>query len=170
MNVREHSAFHPETDCWLATADIHGTHYELSEHDYAAWNRRAAPTPPAVADGAVEVMRNALRRAERFIVNGVELGYIRMPAAGTPDSAHDTLPLIRTALARPAPPAAEAGFTPTHRHYKGGLYQVLMRGVLEGNLMPVVIYRAENGTNWVRSAQEFDDGRFAPLPAPASRR
>lgn len=37
-------------------------------------------------DDIVEV-RKALAAAEQFIVNGVELGYIRMPAPETPDSA-----------------------------------------------------------------------------------
>lgn len=40
----------------------------------------------------------ALRLAREFIVNGVENGYIRMPDADTPDSAHDTLPKIEAAL------------------------------------------------------------------------
>lgn len=42
----------------------------------------------------------AMRRAEQFISNGIELGFIRMPDASTPDSAHDTLPAIRAALAK----------------------------------------------------------------------
>jgi len=40
----------------------------------------------------------ALRAAAQFIANGVELGFIRMPDASTPDPAHDTLPLICAAL------------------------------------------------------------------------
>jgi hypothetical protein len=44
-------------------------------------------------------LREALVRAEQFIVNGTAFGFIRMPDAGTPDSAHETLPLIRAALA-----------------------------------------------------------------------
>ncbi len=46
---------------------------------------------------ALEEIKKALAAAEQFIVNGVELGYIRMPAPQTPDSAHDTLPMIRRA-------------------------------------------------------------------------
>ena len=41
----------------------------------------------------------ALRAARHFIVNGVEQGFIRMPDADTPDSAHDTLPMIEWAIA-----------------------------------------------------------------------
>lgn len=52
---------------------------------------------PAAQDvaGLVE----ALEQARLFIRNGVELGYIRMPDADTPDPAHDTLPMIDAALA-----------------------------------------------------------------------
>lgn len=46
---------------------------------------------------ALEEIKKALAAAEQFIVNGVELGYIRMPAPETPDSAHNTLPTIRQA-------------------------------------------------------------------------
>lgn len=45
-----------------------------------------------------EALVEALKRAEQFIANGVALGFIRMPDAGTPDPAHDTLPAIRAAL------------------------------------------------------------------------
>lgn len=45
-------------------------------------------------------MLAALKRAEQFIVNGVALGFIRLPDPDTPDSAHDTLPAIRAAVAR----------------------------------------------------------------------
>lgn len=45
----------------------------------------------------IETLEGALRVAERFIVNGVELGFIRMPETAT-DPAHETLPTIRQAL------------------------------------------------------------------------
>ena len=47
----------------------------------------------------VEALEAALRCADQFITNGIELGYIRMPDAGTPDSAHKTPGIIRAALA-----------------------------------------------------------------------
>lgn len=43
-------------------------------------------------------MREALEAAKQFIENGIEMGFITMPDASTPDPAHDTLPLIRAAL------------------------------------------------------------------------
>lgn len=44
-------------------------------------------------------MLAALKAARQFIVNGTELGYICMPETGTPDPAHDTLPMIERAIA-----------------------------------------------------------------------
>lgn len=49
------------------------------------------------ADAEKDAALDALKRAERFIVNGAEFGYIRMPDA--PDPALDTLPAIRRAIA-----------------------------------------------------------------------
>ncbi|WP_165183844.1 hypothetical protein [Caulobacter soli] len=43
-------------------------------------------------------MLAALRAAEQFILNGTELGFIRMPDKGDP--ALDTLPAIQAAIAR----------------------------------------------------------------------
>jgi len=59
-----------------------------------AWNTRTQPDPDQLLDQLAE----ALRDARRFIENGVELGYIAMPAPSLPDSAHNTLPNIRAAL------------------------------------------------------------------------
>lgn len=41
----------------------------------------------------------ALEKTKQFIENGIELGYIRMPDDDTPDSAHQTLPIINAAIA-----------------------------------------------------------------------
>ena len=45
-------------------------------------------------------LAEALERAEQFIINGTELGYIRMPDEGSRDPALDTLPAIQAALAK----------------------------------------------------------------------
>ena len=42
----------------------------------------------------------ALEDARKFIVNGIELGYIHMPDPETPDRAHQTLPNIESAIAK----------------------------------------------------------------------
>lgn len=54
----------------------------------------SAPAAPAADAGLVE----ALEHARLFIVNGIDLGFIQMPEAGTPDPAHETLPMIDAAL------------------------------------------------------------------------
>ena len=61
------------------------------------------------------------------------------------------------------PPAPVAGWAPTHRHRKGGLYRLLGHGVDEATRGPVAIYDDAEGTTWVRSLVEFEDGRFTPL-------
>lgn len=53
-------------------------------------------------------------------------------------------------------------WAPTHRHRKGGLYRVLGNGILEANGSLMIIYDDAEGTTWIRSATEFDDGRFKP--------
>lgn len=45
-------------------------------------------------------MLEALKKADQFIRNGIELGYIQMPDADTPDTAHDTPPMVRAAIAK----------------------------------------------------------------------
>jgi hypothetical protein len=47
-----------------------------------------------------------LKLARQFVVNGVDLGYIRMPDCDTPDPAHDLLPMIDAALSASAEPSA----------------------------------------------------------------
>ncbi|WP_426111148.1 DUF1653 domain-containing protein [Massilia sp. PWRC2] len=59
-----------------------------------------------------------------------------------------------------------------YRHYKGGLYELVSMATLEADMSPVVVYRAADGSVWVRPAAVFFetvcvDGasvpRFAPL-------
>ena len=61
----------------------------------------SAAAPPAIVRALVE----ALEAANQFITNGIELGFIRMPDASTPDPAHKTPDRIRAAIAA----AKEAG-------------------------------------------------------------
>lgn len=52
---------------------------------------------PTGSGERIKAMRAALQKAEQFIVNGVEFGFIRMPETAS-DPAHETLPAIRAAL------------------------------------------------------------------------
>lgn len=54
----------------------------------------------AYADAQVRELVEALARAEQFIANGIELGYIRMPDADTPDTAHETPKILRALIAK----------------------------------------------------------------------
>ena len=65
------------------------------------WDRHAMEMQD-LAGAAEAKLREAvevIRRAQQFIRNGVDLGFIRMPDPETPDTAHETLPLIDVFLA-----------------------------------------------------------------------
>lgn len=42
-----------------------------------------------------------------------------------------------------------------YRHYKGGLYELVCEATLESDLTPMVVYRAANGTVWIRPKAVF---------------
>jgi hypothetical protein len=74
----------------------------------------AAEAKLAGALGALRTAEAALERADQFITNGRALGFIRMPDASTPDTAHETPGLVEDALTRvraalSAPAAPEMG-------------------------------------------------------------
>ena len=58
------------------------------------------------------------------------------------------------------------------RHYKGGLYELVCEATLESDLTPMIVYRAADGSVWIRPRDVFFqlievDGktvqRFTPL-------
>jgi hypothetical protein len=60
-----------------------------------------------------------------------------------------------------------------YRHYKGGLYELVCEATLESDHTPMIVYRAANGTIWVRPRHVFFemvevDGRQVPRFAPVS--
>lgn len=42
-----------------------------------------------------------------------------------------------------------------YRHYKGGVYELVCEATQEADLVPVIVYQAENGTIWVRPRSVF---------------
>lgn len=53
------------------------------------------------------------------------------------------------------------------RHYKGGLYELVCEATLESDLTPMIVYRAANGTTWIRPKEVFFetievDGKLMP--------
>lgn len=41
------------------------------------------------------------------------------------------------------------------RHYKGGVYEVLLVALREGDIAPMVIYKSADGVVWVRDLQNW---------------
>jgi len=59
-----------------------------------------------------------------------------------------------------------------YRHYKGGLYELVCEATLEADLTPMIVYRAQDGSVWIRPEAVFFelveiDGRSVPRFAPA---
>ena len=79
---------------------------ELEEAAGEYWRFQKSTGYGAAAElrrlSAVEAQRDALlealKTADQFITNGMELGFIRMPDAATPDSAHETPGIVRAAI------------------------------------------------------------------------
>lgn len=54
-----------------------------------------------------------------------------------------------------------------YRHYKGGIYEFVGDALLESDLTPMVVYRAQNGSLWIRPQEVFHelvevDGKRVP--------
>lgn len=59
-----------------------------------------------------------------------------------------------------------------YRHYKGGIYELVCEATLESDLTPMIVYKSNNGSVWIRPKDVFFemvevDGqkvqRFAPI-------
>jgi hypothetical protein len=61
-----------------------------------------------------------------------------------------------------------SAFKPTHRHYKGGLYQKLLTGWHSETQEALTIYRNEAGAVWVRPTEMFE-GEAPPSPGAGAR-
>jgi hypothetical protein len=56
-----------------------------------------------------------------------------------------------------------------YRHYKGGIYELVCEAILEADHAPVVVYRGQDGTTWVRPRESFfgmvePEGGDVPVP------
>jgi hypothetical protein len=54
-----------------------------------------------------------------------------------------------------------------YRHYKGGIYEFISDATIEADLTPAIVYRAPDGSVWVRTREVFFedvevDGRTMP--------
>lgn len=63
----------------------------------------------------------------------------------------------------PLPGPGRGDWVPTHRHRKGRLYRLISCGTYEADRTAVAIYDDNDGAVWVRSVEEFHDGRFTPI-------
>ena len=60
-----------------------------------------------------------------------------------------------------------------YRHYKGGLYELVCEATLESDHSPMIVYRAANGSVWIRPREVFFetvevDGKPVPRFAPVA--
>nr|WP_230408749.1 DUF1653 domain-containing protein [Undibacterium flavidum] len=42
-----------------------------------------------------------------------------------------------------------------YRHYKGGIYELVCEATQEADLKPAIVYRAPDGSLWIRPASVF---------------
>ena len=102
-----------EPVAWLQPKTVDGhlrpdLGYETcSKDDYGAFpvcrvppQRKLVPLTEEVAalTAQRDALLEALKKADHFITNGIELGFIRMPDADTPDTAHETPGIVRAAI------------------------------------------------------------------------
>lgn len=154
----------------------------LSEDYIAASALSANPPSPAPAAGSAEV-RGTPDNGWQCPHSGVvySAGYLAkllndrdtfIVAKGLWGEFCDTAFALDALSALPVP---DDGWRPTHRHMgRGTSYQVVAEGYLQTTALigtaaddeHVTLYRGEDGRWWVRPTDEFNDGRFEPLPPP----
>lgn len=54
-----------------------------------------------------------------------------------------------------AGPAKKASKVVRYRHYKGGIYELVCEATQEADLKPAIVYRAPDGSLWIRPASVF---------------
>jgi hypothetical protein len=92
----KHSHGYARTPESRTAAELRRLHQEHEEDQcvIAVWRGRTQQ-----AEAQRDALLEALKLADQFITNGMELGFIRMPDAATPDLAHETPGIARAAIA-----------------------------------------------------------------------
>jgi len=94
-------------------------------------------------------------------------GFISNRTPLTGDQMTDALNLVWRDLLAAAPKAPAAGKKWRHKK-RGTTYTEIGRGKLQStghmDMRDCVIYQGEDGAFWIRPTDEFEDGRFEPLP------
>lgn len=110
-------------------------------------------------------MREVVKRADSYIHNGIELGFIRH--CDTPeDPAYHTPRIVREAARAALEDVTEPVALWQHRK-TGGIYEVVGECQIESTNTPGVLYRnTSTGVTWVRPKEEFFDGRFVEWRKP----
>lgn len=75
--------------------------YAVADAGFGVWGEQSdEASANARLIAAAPDLLEACKRAEQFIRNGRDLGFIRMPDASTPDPAHYTPSIIAAAIAK----------------------------------------------------------------------
>ena len=77
----------------MSTVEMMCENENVNSH-VTEWEKRCLK-----AEAQLEAVRRALYAADKFITNGVELGFIRMPDEDVPDPAKLTPGIVKAALA-----------------------------------------------------------------------
>lgn len=115
----------------------------------------AAHRALADAEVAAEVLLFCARQLRQdYQLEQVEPGLLCELNQQTPARALSFL--RKKLLPQTLPKAIQAkAMAQRYRHYKGGIYEVICRATQEADLMPVIVYKAANGTIWTRAESVF---------------
>ena len=87
----------PRTDAKEKETENYGCRQSLERHAHYGWKfARTLETKLTAAEARVRELEEALKRADTFIQNGIEYGFVTLPDKSDP--AHETLQIIAKAL------------------------------------------------------------------------
>ncbi|CAD0264178.1 hypothetical protein DENIT_20061 [Pseudomonas veronii] len=149
---------------------LHGGELGLPKEGWPEYHKRKMESLRDLTAGRYERkvadQVELLQLARQFFVNGVELGYIQMPDADTPDSAHDLVPKIDAALRQPiVEERMESGEEPTALSapaFREAMETIASRGSPAEFEVGSVRLRVKYwGIKWYHD--QLLDGRWQPL-------